>query len=185
MKSEEMEERTVSTEKIFDGRVISLQVDTVTMPNGAQTKREIVKHPGASAVLALIDGKLLVVEQYRKALGKSIVEIPAGKIDPGEAPHAAAVRELGEETGYRPVSGEMALLSGFYTSPGFANERVYLYFTDDVVQGDVHLDDDEFVEVSLITLEEALELMAQERICDAKTVMAVWYWQLMLCTGQQ
>jgi ADP-ribose pyrophosphatase len=123
-------EETISTEPIFTGKMISLQVDTVTLPGGRTATREIVKHPGAAAVIALVEGKLLVVEQFRKPLEKFQIEIPAGRIDPGEEPLAAAARELEEETGYR--SSRLQLLSAFYTSPGFADEKLFVYFTDEV-----------------------------------------------------
>ncbi len=94
-------ERTVKTEPIFDGRVIKVRVDDVVLPNGAMSKREIVNHPGAVAIIAITDeGKIVLVEQYRKALEKAIIEIPAGKLEPGEKPEVTAVRELEEETGY-------------------------------------------------------------------------------------
>ena len=162
---EEWNEITVKTEPIFAGRMITLQVDTVRLPNGETSTREIVKHPGASAVLALLDGKMLVVEQFRKPLEKLQVEVPAGKLDPGEDPMEAAFRELEEETGYRAKS--MKLISAFYTSPGFADEKLYLYVADELEQGSMQLDSDEFLQVEAITLEQAKQYIREERISDA------------------
>lgn len=99
--NDKLKETTVSTESIFQGRVISLQLDTVKLPDGTTATREIVKHPGAVAVLAVHEGRLLLVDQYRQAMGRCELEIPAGKLEPGEDPAEAAVRELQEETGYR------------------------------------------------------------------------------------
>ncbi len=161
--------------------MITLQVDTVRLPNGSTSTREIVKHPGASAVLALLDGKMLVVEQFRKPLEKMQVEVPAGKLDAGEDPMEAAFRELEEETGYRAKS--MKLISAFYTSPGFADEKLYLYVADELEPGSMQLDSDEFLQVESITLEQAKQYIKEERISDAKTIMAVQAWQLHTLTG--
>jgi ADP-ribose pyrophosphatase len=174
-------EQTISTKPIFEGRMITLQVDTVRLPNGETATREIVRHPGAVAVVALLDGKMLVVEQFRKPLEKTQVEIPAGKLDPGEEPETAAYRELEEETGYRARS--LVHLHSFSTSPGFADEILHVYFTDDLEQGEVHLDEDEFLSCEAITLKEAMAYIADGRICDAKTLLAVYAWRMHNLTG--
>jgi ADP-ribose pyrophosphatase len=174
-------EETLESKPIFQGRIISLQVDTVRLPNGETSTREIVRHPGAVAVVALIDDKMLVVEQFRKPLEKVQVEIPAGKLDAGEEPVAAALRELEEETGYRARSIEH--LQSFSTSPGFAEEIVHLYFTDDLEQGNVHLDEEEFLTCEAITLEQAMAYIKEGRICDAKTLLAVYAWRMRTLTG--
>ncbi|OPH60841.1 ADP-ribose pyrophosphatase [Paenibacillus ferrarius] len=176
------EEVTVTSEQIFKGKVISLQVDHVRLPNGEMATREIVKHPGAVAVIPLLGDKMIVVEQYRKPLEKSQVEIPAGKLDAGEEPMKAALRELVEETGYRTEN--IKLVSSFYTSPGFADEIIHLYVAEDLVKGDANPDEDEFLECEAITLEQALQYMQEGRISDAKTIMAVYAWKLYRLTGQ-
>jgi len=180
-KTEAFRERTVSSEPIFQGKVISLQVDTVQLPDGATATREIVKHPGAAAVLALLDDKMLVVEQYRKPLEKFQVEIPAGKLDPGEEPIVAAARELEEETGYR--AGKLRPLNAFYTSPGFADEKLYVFIAEDLVKGQSRPDEDEFLNVEAITFEQAQAYIREEKISDAKTLLAVYAWQLYKLTG--
>ncbi len=177
----EFEEITLHTEHIFQGKVISLQVDQVKLPNGQTSTREIVKHPGAVAIIALKDDKLIVVEQYRKALEKNQIEIPAGKLDPGEEPAVAAMRELEEETGYR--SDVMKKICSFYTSPGFANEILHVYLAENLVQGEVHLDEDEFLHCYAITLEQAEQYISEARISDAKTIFAVYAWKLYRLTG--
>ncbi len=120
------EEKTIHTEKLFEGKVVRLQIDDVELPNGKTSKREIIKHPGAVAVLALTpENKIVLVEQYRKPMERALVEIPAGKLEPGEKPEVTAVRELEEETGYE--CNRLDHIISFYTSPGFADELIHLY----------------------------------------------------------
>ncbi|AZB44884.1 NUDIX hydrolase [Bacillus sp. FJAT-42376] len=176
---ENLREKELSSEQIYSGKIIDLYVQEVELPNGKTSKREIVKHPGAVAVIALTsDGKMLMVEQFRKALERTLVEIPAGKLEKGEKPETTAVRELEEETGY--TAGSMDHLLSFYTSPGFADELVHLYITDDLIplENKASLDEDEFVELMEVTLEEAEEMVANGRIYDAKTAYAVQYLKL-------
>ncbi|GGA22607.1 NUDIX hydrolase [Paenibacillus physcomitrellae] len=173
--SEHLKEKWISTEPIFQGKVINVQIDTVELPDGSQGKREIVKHPGAVAVLAAHEGKLLLVDQYRQAMGRCELEIPAGKLEKGEDPMEAAKRELEEETGYR--CGTIRLLHSFYTSPGFADEIIHLYVAENLTEGEVSPDEDEFLEIYRVTLEEARQFIAEGRIADAKTLLAVYMWQ--------
>ena len=122
----DLEEKTIRRRTIFDGKLIRVQLDEVELPDGRTSTREIVHHPGAVGVLAFTDeGKLVFVRQYRNPLGKTILEIPAGKLEPGEDPKACAFRELEEETGYR--AEEMRPIVSLYTSPGFADEILHLY----------------------------------------------------------
>lgn len=173
------EEVTLSTTHIHTGRVISLQVDEVQLPNGKTSSRELVKHPGAVAIIAITeDHKLVTVEQYRKALGRSIVEIPAGKIEQGETPENTALRELEEETGYTATN--LHFIQRFATSPGFADEIIYMYVAEGLkkVESQSSLDEDEFVEVKKITLHEADKLIESEEIFDVKTAFAIQWWRL-------
>ncbi|TFE03143.1 NUDIX hydrolase [Jeotgalibacillus salarius] len=173
------EEKTISNNVLFEGKIISLQVEDVELPNGKTSKREIIKHPGAVCVIAKTeDNKLIMVEQYRKALERSIVEIPAGKLEPGEMPEVTAERELEEETGYG--CSELTHLISFYTSPGFADELVHVYKAEGLYKiEDAHdTDEDEFVELLEVTLEEAEEMVLDQRIYDAKTAYAVQYLRL-------
>lgn len=175
-KMKKFEEKTIHTTSIFKGKVIDLQVDEVELPDGKTSKREIVKHPGAVAVIALTkDKRLVLVEQYRKPLEKSIIEIPAGKLEPGEQPETCARRELEEETGY--TSDRLEFVTSFYTSPGFADELIYIYAARDLRQLEEKkdLDDDEFVELIECTQEEAEQLEKEQKIQDAKTSYAIQY----------
>src|SRR5690625_4675186 len=122
-------EKTISSRSIFNGKIIDVQVDDVLLPDGNKSRREIVKHPGAVAIIPITeDNKIIFVEQYRKPLERSLIEIPAGKIEPNEKPEITAVRELEEETGY--TTDQLELVASFYTSPGFADEMIHLYFTN-------------------------------------------------------
>ena len=177
------EEKTINSNSIFKGRVISLKVDDVVLPNGKESKREIINHPGAVAVIAITDeGKLVLVEQYRKALERSIIEIPAGKLEPGEDPIDSVKRELEEETGYG--CHDLSYLQSFATSPGFADEIIHLFVAKDLykIENKAALDEDEFVEVYEVTLEEAEEMVNNQKIYDAKTAFAVLWMKLSMAS---
>ncbi|CEG22557.1 ADP-ribose pyrophosphatase [Planococcus massiliensis] len=168
------EEKTIHSERIYEGKIINLKVDEVMLPNGNQSKRELIEHPGAVALVAITeDHKIIMVEQFRKALERTIIEIPAGKIEKGEDPKYTAMRELEEETGYS--ADHLELIQSFSTSPGFADEVIHLYSATGLkksTSGAV-LDEDEFVELLEVTIEEAEQLMKVNRIYDAKTAFAV------------
>lgn len=180
--SHKYEEKTWKTEPIYDGNIIQVQVDHVRLPDGRTATRELVKHSGAVGVLAVYNNKMLVVEQYRKPLERSLVEIPAGKLDACEDPDQAAIRELKEETGFTARS--VKLLHSFYTSPGFADEIIHLYVATDLTPGDQALDEDEFLDHSQLTLEQALTYVRNGKIKDAKTIAAVYAWRLYHLTGK-
>ncbi|TMW73686.1 NUDIX hydrolase [Alteribacter natronophilus] len=172
-----LEEKTISRDVIYKGRIIELSVHEVVLPDGKESKREIINHPGAVAVLAVNeDGKLILVKQYRKALEKSIAEIPAGKLEQGEDPAVCAKRELEEETGYR--AGSLEKVMSFYTSPGFADEIVHLYEAKDLAEGSAETDEDEFVELLEVSFDEAVQLIRDETIHDAKTICAIQHYLL-------
>ncbi|MBL6009606.1 ADP-ribose pyrophosphatase [Bacillus halotolerans] len=174
-----LEEKTIAKEQIFSGKVIDLYVEDVELPNGKTSKREIVKHPGAVAVLAVTDeGKIIMVKQFRKPLERTIVEIPAGKLEKGEEPEYTALRELEEETGY--TAKKLTKITAFYTSPGFADEIVHVFLAEElsVLEEKRELDEDEFVEVMEVTLGDALKLVESHEVYDAKTAYAIQYLQL-------
>lgn len=170
-------ERTLSSKTIYEGKIIDVRLDEVELPDGKKSQRELVYHPGAVAVIALTEeGRILMVRQFRKPLERSIVEIPAGKLEKGEDPETCARRELEEETGFR--CEELEHVTSFYTSPGFSDEIIHLYFANKLTKGTQQTDDDEFVELMEVTLEEAMELVQKQEIFDAKTAYAVQYLQL-------
>lgn len=173
-------EKTIRTKKIFSGNIISVQVDDVLLPNGKESKREIVKHPGAVAIIPVTkDGNIIFVKQFRKPLERSLIEIPAGKIEENEDPEITAVRELEEETGF--TTDTLTHVASFYTSPGFADEIIHLYYTDQLqpLTERVEGDEDEFVEIVELSLEEAEQNVRDKKIYDAKTMYALLYIKLL------
>lgn len=173
-------EKTIRTKKIFSGNIISVQVDDVLLPNGKESKREIVKHPGAVAIIPVTkNGNMIFVKQFRKPLERSLIEIPAGKIEENEDPEITAVRELEEETGF--TTDTLTHVASFYTSPGFADEIIHLYYTDQLqpLTERVEGDEDEFVEIVELSLEEAEQNVRDKKIYDAKTMYALLYIKLL------
>lgn len=175
---DKLTEQKTDSKEIFKGKVVHLFLDTVMLPDGRSATREVVRHPGAVAIIAVNNqGKLLLVRQYRYPLGKIIYEIPAGKLEPGENPYDSALRELEEETGYQ--CGKIEEIASFYSSPGFSDELLTIYYTDTLKPGKQHLDDDEFLDVSAVELDEARKMVKDHRIADAKSVYAVQHMLLV------
>ncbi|KKY01150.1 MULTISPECIES: NUDIX hydrolase [Paraclostridium] len=163
-----IEEQTVSSDRIYTGKVISLKVDTVEVPKKGYQKREIIEHPGAVGIVAITDdNKVLLVRQFRKAIEKALWEIPAGKLEQGESPKDCAIRELKEETGYS--ANNIKLIHKFYTSSGFSNQKIYVYLATDLEKGECCLDEDEFLELHEVNLNDAYEMINKNDIEDAKT----------------
>ncbi|MCC6802509.1 MAG: NUDIX hydrolase [Anaerolineae bacterium] len=164
-----VEEVTLSSERIYSGRIVKLDVLDVRLPDGKEARREIIRHPGAVAMVALdADGKVLLVRQYRNAADRILLEIPAGTLHPDEAPLACAERELQEETGYHP--GKLEPLGGIFAAPGYTTEFIHLFYATDLSESRLAMDDDEFIEVVRMTLPEALDSIDQGVIADGKSV---------------
>jgi len=155
---------------LFEGRMLRLERDVVSLPNGLEAAREVIRHPGAVGIVALQDQHILMVRQYRYAVGQEILEVPAGKLDPQELPLDCAVRELREETGYR---GSMEHISTFYTTPGFTDEVMHLFLARDLVWDPLTPDDDEFIGVERISWDEAVQRAQQNKFNDAKTILGI------------
>ena len=165
-------EKTLNINKIYEGRILDLEEVEVLLPDGKSAKREIVRHNGAVAIIAYKDEEtVLFVEQYRKAVEKVLLEIPAGKIEKGEDVKLCAMRELEEETGYR--SDNLTYLGKIVASPGFCDEYIHIYKAEDLYPGDETLgDEDEFIGLREIKVEDVKGMIKDGSIEDAKTICA-------------
>ncbi len=160
------------TKMIYSGRVVTLTLETVRLPNGETVDLEIVHHPGAAAIVPMKDERtVLLIRQYRHAAGGYILEIPAGTLRPGEEPGACAARELEEEIGYRATRLEH--LASFLTTPGFSDEVLHAYRATGLTAGRQHLDRDEVLEIVEMPLEEALRRIADGTIRDGKSIVGL------------
>jgi ADP-ribose pyrophosphatase len=169
----ELIEKTVKSELIFDGVVVHLYRDIVSLPNGGQSVREIIKHVGAVCVVPITDeGEVLLERQYRYAVDEILTEIPAGKLDSADEDHAeAALRELREETGAIPKN--LIDMGIFYGSPAIMGEKIHMYMATGLTFGERNLDDDEFLDVFRMPLDEAVNEIMAGRMPDGKTQAAI------------
>ena len=166
-------ERCTSTTKVFDGRILNLRVDKVVFDDGLQGTREVVEHPGASVIIPLLDNNhVLLVKQYRYAIGRELLEIPAGTLNDGELPEVCAKRELQEETGYACDKLEKVLEC--YVAPGYSTEKIHFYLARGLSRTRQSLDEDERITVVQLSITEALSRIRNGEICDAKTVCALF-----------
>jgi ADP-ribose pyrophosphatase len=170
----------IDGERVYDGRVIDIDLDRVRFPDGSVGELELIRHPGASAVVALDPpGRLsdpgqpivVLIRQYRYAADGFVWEVPAGKLDPGEAPEVCARRELEEETGYR--AGRLDHLSTIHTTPGFTDEVIHLFLGRDLEVGELGHEANEFIEIHEVLLGDAIEMIDNGEITDAKTICAL------------
>lgn len=162
-------ETVLASERIYEGRLINLRVDQIRTAAGVESVREIVEHPGAIALVALDDaGRVLLVKQYRHAVRAVTLEIPAGILEPGEEPAAAAQRELREETGYR--AERLDRLGGIHTAPGFSTEYIHFFLATRLVPDRLAMDDDEVIDLLRLPLADAIDLIRVGQIDDGKTV---------------
>jgi len=162
-------EKTLASQLIYEGRAVKLRVDTVQMPSGRETAREIVEHEDCVAIIAIdAENNVLLVNQFRKPIEKELLEIPAGGIDSGEDAVAAVRRELQEETGYLP--GKVEKLGGFYSAPGYCTEYLYLYLATDLTPSQLYAEDTENIRLIRVPVSQIPELITSGRICDAKSI---------------
>ena len=169
---EALVEREISSEAVFDGRLLHVRRDRVALPNGDEVGREYLRHPGAAAIVPLTeDGRVYVERQFRYPLGEVITEIPAGKLDPGEDPLEAAKRELREETGLSAV--EWIELGVLYPAAAYTDERLTMFLARGLTQGESALDDDELLNVVAVPLDELVDAIMRGEIPDSKTQVAL------------
>jgi ADP-ribose pyrophosphatase len=169
------EEKTVSSRSLFKGRAFNIRIDTVITADKRESTREIVEHCACIAVIAVdANGDILLVRQYRKAIEKELLEIPAGGIDPGEDPETAVKRELQEEIGYLP--GRVEQLGGFYSSPGFCTEYLYLFLATDLKPSRLYAEDTPGIETVRIKPQQIRSMIKSAEICDSKSVAGLLYY---------
>ncbi len=162
-------EKTLSSQLIYSGRVVKLRVDTVQMPSGRETTREIVEHSDCVAIVAIdASDNVLLVNQFRKPVERELLEIPAGGIETGEDPVATVRRELREEIGYLPRKVER--LGGFYSAPGYCTEYLYLYLATDLTPNQLYAEDTEDIRLARVPISQIPALITSGSICDAKSI---------------
>lgn len=163
----------ISSQLVYAGRAVKLRVDTVRKPDGRETTREIVEHAGAIAVVAVDnDNNILLVKQFREAVDRELLEIPAGGIDPGESAEEAVRREMQEETGYLPR--QLVKLVGFYAAPGYCTEYLHVYLATDLVPGRLFAEDTESISLVRVPVTEIHTLLDSGKICDAKSIAGLY-----------
>ena len=168
-------EKVVSSKTLYRGKLLDLRLDEVLLSSGRRVRREIVVHPGASAILPIIEpGKILMVRQYRHPVGEVLLEIPAGTLRPGEDPMACAARELEEETGYRAEN--LTHLATIYPAPGYSSEILHIYLARDLRRGVQAPEMDEDISVMEMSVDQVLDGIRDGRIRDSKTIVAILYY---------
>ncbi len=168
----ELFEKKIKSEQIFDGVIVKLFVDEVELPDGKRARREIVRHPGAVCVVPITnEGEVIMVKQFRYPFGEVLLEIPAGKLEPGEDPLEAVKRELEEESGV--VAGKIEHIGELYTTVAIFDEKIQIYLATDLSYTNAHPDDEEFLEVEKIPLDTLVKMTMEGKIRDAKTQIAI------------
>jgi len=168
----DLTEKRLESRYVYRGKILNMRVDTVELPGGGRGTREVVEYAGAVAVVALdSDGQVLLVRQYRYPVGRTLLEIPAGKLEPGEDPETSALRELREETGFS--ARRLDRLLRFFSTPGFTSEEMHLFLATDLDPGEPAPDEDECVEVVRVPLVEARAMVDRGEICDAKSIIGI------------
>lgn len=169
-----LKETTIKSEKIYEGKIIKVRVDTVELPNKGYAKREIVEHSRGVGMVAITENnEIYLVKQYRKPIDEVIYEIPAGLVEANEDIKEAAIRELQEEVGVKPK--DIELITEAYVSPGFTDEKLSIFYATNLENSKLDLDDTEFLEVVKIPLKQAYEMIENFEIYDAKTIIGILY----------
>jgi len=168
----ELKETITATTPIYDGRVVKLDVHDVELPDGSTGMRELIDHPGAVAIIALDEeDNVILIRQFRLGAGEAMVEVPAGTLEPDEDPTLAAIREMQEETGYRP--GSIERVGGWYVAPGYTKEYIHLFLARDLSPAPLELDEDEFLESFRVPFAEAVAMVDREEIKNTTAICSV------------
>lgn len=173
-----LDEKFVSGKDVFTGRLLKVKSDTVLLPDGKETSRELIRHPGAVAIVPVLpNGNIIFVKQFRYPVGTVLYEIPAGKLEKGEDPDLCATRELSEETGYK--AGHLQYLTSIVTTPGFSDEVIHLYKAWDLEKHQQHPDEDEFINVVELPEAKVRTMILEHQIYDSKTLAALGFLKMM------
>lgn len=175
----ELKETTVSQETIYEGIIVNVRRDQARLADGRVTNREVIEHPGGVAVFAMDqENRVILVRQFRYPMGEVVLELPAGKLEKGEDPRDSGLRELAEETGLVP--GNFVSMGCSFSSPGIMEEKIHLFFAEDLTQGETHPDDGEFLEVIRVPYEELLDMARRGEIKDGKSLAGIFKASLLL-----
>ncbi|HAS27980.1 MAG TPA: hypothetical protein DCR59_02135 [Dehalococcoidia bacterium] len=173
-----MEEETLSSEIVFKGEIMNVRVDEIRLQDGRKSTREIIEHGNAVVVVPIDrEGNILLVRQYRRGAGKDLLEIPAGCVETGENPLETVKREMQEEIGYLP--NKITSMGGFYASPGYNTEYLYLYLATELVPAKLHAEDTDSIEVVPVPIKSITDYIKSGKICDAKSVAGILYYMFM------
>lgn len=166
------EERTMKSDKLYEGKMLNLRIDTVEMPDKKYSKREIIEHPGSVAILPIINNdEIVLVKQYRKAVEDFLYEIPAGKFELNEEPKQTAIRELKEETGY--IADDIEYMLEFYPTPGYCDEKIFIFLANNLKFVGDDQDENEYIEVKTFKINEVIRMIKLGEIMDGKTIIAI------------
>jgi len=170
---DDLHEQTLSSEFVYDGRVVNLYLDTVRLPNGKTARRELIRHPGAVAIVPVdAEGSVILVRQFRYAAGRVLWEVPAGTLEPDEDPNVCAHRELQEEIGHK--AGKLERLGGIFVAPGYTSEFIHLYLATDLSESRLEGDSDEFIQVERFSWREVLRKIRSGEIEDGKSISSLF-----------
>ena len=175
----ELKESTVSSEKVYDGTFLDVRKDVVSLPDGKTSTREWINHPGAACIIPIMpDGKLGLIKQYRYPVQSTMIELPAGKLDMGEKPEVCAIRELEEETGY--LADKLTFVTKIHPAIGFANEEMWIFLAENLIESQKNTDHDEFVELMPTSIEAAIHMVWDGTITDVKTIIGILWVERLL-----
>ncbi len=174
-----LKETQLSTEQIYKGTLLDVRRDEITLPNGKTSAREYIKHPGAACIIPVLpDGNIALIKQYRYPVQSEMIELPAGKLDPGEKPEACAKRELEEEIGYS--AGKLTFICNIHPAIGFASEKMWIYLAEDLVKTVENTDHDEFLVLMPTHLDDAIKMVWDGKITDVKTIIGLLWAERLL-----
>lgn len=178
-----LDEKKIRSSRIYDGVLLKVWKDDVELPDGSRSVREYLKHPGAAVMIPVLpDGQIMLIRQYRYPIHAEVIELPAGKLDPGETRLQTAKRELEEEIGY--TAGKFTELTEIHPCIGYSDERMWIYLAEDLTKSVVNPDHDEFIDLMPLSLEEALKLVWSGRITDVKTIIGLLWAERVLTPRQ-